>query len=329
MIVIKLTTPWEQDYISQTPAGKAIYQNYKFEINNDCKKCDYWVIWGGLLHAEMVNVNPDNVIYITDEAHDQRLYNEDFLKQFENIASVRTDINARHFYLIHEFAPWYFKKSYDFLTALEPPVKTKNISVVSSNLTWLPGHKKRFDFVNGLMAHFKDKIDVYGRGFNEIRDKYDALIDYKYSIAIENNCLPGYFTEKISECFLTYTMPIYYGCPDIHNYYDSKSIVNIDIDDYAGSFKRIEELIDSNTYNQNLPNIASSRQKFLYTYHMFPAMIKLIENMSKIGSCRLYSGGVQVFPEKEFDNNSTKIDLRKLLLSVRAIIKNKLGRLSQ
>ena len=26
---------------------------------------------------------------------------------------------------------------------------------------------------------------------------------------------PGYFTEKISECYLTHTLPIYFGCPNI------------------------------------------------------------------------------------------------------------------
>jgi hypothetical protein len=329
MVVIKLTTPWQQNYINQTPFGKAVFDNYKFEINNDCTECDYWLIWGGLLQTETVNVYHENVIYITDEAHDQRVFNDDFLRQFINIASVRKDVVAKHLYPIHEFAPWYFNKSYDFLSVLEPPVKTKNISVISSNLTWLPGHKKRFDFVNALMTHFKDKVDVYGRGFNEIPDKYDALIDYKYSVAIENNCIPGYFTEKISECFLTYTMPVYYGCPDVHNYYDGKSMRNIDIDDYEGAFKKIEELIETDPYHQYLPFVEDSRQKFLYTYHMFPAMIELVVRMNKTEERRKSHGGVSIFPEKDFYNKNSKHLSRNIILNAGRKIKKILGKFNQ
>jgi hypothetical protein len=326
MVVIKLTTPWQQDYISQTPSGKAVFDNYRFEINNDCAECDCWLIWGGLSHPETVNVYPENVIYITDEAHDQRVFTEEFLQQFINIASVRKDVVAKNLYPIHEFAPWYFNKSYDFLSVLEPPIKTKNISVISSNLTWLPGHKKRFDFVNGLIAHFKDKVDVYGRGFNEIPDKYDALIDYKYSVAIENNCMPGYFTEKISECFLAYTMPVYYGCPDIHNYYDCKSMINIDINDYQGAFKKIEELIETDPYHQYLPFVEGSRQKFLHTYHMFPAMIELVKNMNKTEKRRKPTDYVRFFPENDFIKNSSKSARNNVLLSGGIKFKNILGK---
>ena len=310
MVVVKLTTSWQQDYYNQTPAGKGIFGQYKFEVNNGCATCDYWIIWGGLKNKEKVMVNPGNVIYVTDEAHDQRIFNNEFLKQFSTIASVRKDLEGDNIVVpIHEFAPWYFNKSYDFLSALQPPKKTKTIAVISSNLTWLQGHKKRFDFVNSIIAHFKDKLDVYGRGFNEIADKYDALIDYKYSVAIENNYISSYFTEKISECFLTYTMPIYYGCPDIDTYYDKRSILTIDINDYESTFKKIEELIDTDPYSNRLPFIADSREHFLHDYHMFPAMIKLIERIKENQQQNIYKSFITILPESGFlDNNKKAVE---------------------
>jgi len=277
--VIKLTTPWSHDYYRQTPGGKGVIGEYKFEINNNCRKCDYWIVWGGVLINEKVKVNTGEVIYITDEAHDRRKFDDKFLNQFFKIATVRNDLGKYDIIPIHEFAPWYMQKSYDFFETLVPPSKTKNLSIVSSNLTWLPGHKRRYDFVMALIDHFKDKIDAFGRGFNPIPDKFDALIDYKYSIAIENNSMPGYFTEKISECFLTYTMPVYYGCPDIGKYYDPKSLFTIDINRRESAFKSIEQLLEDDPYEKRLPFISNSRDTFLHKYHVLPAIIALIESL--------------------------------------------------
>jgi hypothetical protein len=307
MKIIKLTTPWPHDYYKQTPYGTGEYSGYKFQINNGSYECDYWIVWGGLVNSETVYVAPERIIYITDEAHDQRKYNIDFLKQFYKIASVRTDLPVLDVAPIHEFVPWYFKRDYEEITSLQPPYKSKLISVVASDLTWLPGHKKRFAFVNKLIGHFKDKIDVFGWGFNAINDKYDALIDYKYSIAIENNCIPNYFTEKISECFLTYTMPVYYGCPNITEYYEQNSIQGIDIDDYKTAFINIERLIDEDPYQKHLASIINSREKFLSKYHMFPAIVKLIESINNDEKTQdKLKKKVSLIPEEQFHMPSFK-----------------------
>ena len=328
MVIIKLSTPdWPINFYGQTPGGKGVFGNYHFEANTDCKICDYWIIWGGLLKEETVTVDPKNIIYVTDEAHDQRFFNSEFLSQFNNVAKVRKDIVAKNIFAIHEFAPWYFDKSLDFLNALHPPKKTKNISVISSNLIWLPGHKKRFDFVNSLIKHFKDKIDVYGRGFNEIPDKYEGLIDYKYSVAIENNCIPGYFTEKISECYLTYTMPIYYGCPNIESYYDKNSMMPIDINYFEESFRKLEELIDTDPYEQNLPDIISSREKFLNSYHFFPAMVKLVERVKYNKTSEVKPLLVKLLPEIVFSQTRLKDTKNNIIIKAASTVKKFLKKL--
>lgn len=321
MKIIKLTTPWSHDYYSQTPAGRGIYEEFTFEINNDCNKCDFWIIWGGLKNEEKVKVKSGVVIYVTDEAYDQRKFNEEFLDQFQVIATVRKDLDKGIILPIHEFAPWYFKKSYDFLMQLQPPTKSKSIAVITSDLSWLPGHKKRLAFVEALMKEFNGRIDLYGRGFNEIQDKYDALIDYSYSIAIENNSLPGYFTEKISECFLTYTMPVYYGCPDIQKYYDRRSYMSIDINNYDMAFNKINELISKDPYSNHFDYIVESRKRYLTQYHMFPAIIKLLERIMQINSTLKKKIPVMVIPEKNFINNPANLQATKVVQSSRILEK--------
>lgn len=50
----------------------------------------------------------------------------------------------------------------------------------------------------------------------------------QYNIAIENSRHKNYFTEKILDCFLTRTIPIYWGCPNIEDYFNKDGIIQVD-----------------------------------------------------------------------------------------------------
>ena len=111
--------------------------------------------------------------------------------------------------------------------------KNKLVSVIASDKAFLPGHVARLTFLNGV----KDKIDVFGTCQKalfgkEFRDsstgKFDSLKEYAFSIAIENlshEVDDYYFSEKIVDCFLTGTIPIYYGCPNIGKFFDTRGIL--------------------------------------------------------------------------------------------------------
>ena len=101
--------------------------------------------------------------------------------------------------------------------------KSKMISMISSNKNFTEGHKARLGWVEIL----RDQLDLYGRGFNEIKNKEEGLCDYMFSVAIENAQYETYFTEKILDCFATGTIPIYFGAPDIGNYFNLDGIINL------------------------------------------------------------------------------------------------------
>ena len=117
--------------------------------------------------------------------------------------------------------------------------------MVTSNKTITPQQKFRVDFANTN----KNKIDIYGRGFNEITNKEEGLDDYMFSICIENATHNTYFTEKILDCFLTGTVPVYTGTKNITNFFDTDGILfldKIDINDlthnlYQSKIKSIED----------------------------------------------------------------------------------------
>jgi len=276
-MIVKFTTAWNENYSKFLMDNDNSNKSIEFKINDATSICDYWVIWGGIKKEETVLCPPENIFYITDEAHEMRFYNQEFLNQFSSIYAVRDDLEHRSIIKIHEPQIWYFNQSFDELAFLKPIQKSKKISVVCSDLTWLQGHKNRFSFVNKLIGHFKDKIDVYGRGFNPLEDKWEALAPYQFSIAIENNQIPNYFTEKISECFLAYTVPVYFGCPNVHQYYHSNAFIDIDIFNYKRSFETIEQIIDTpNLYNQYFENVKNARDSYFQNYFLFEWLKKIL-----------------------------------------------------
>jgi hypothetical protein len=108
--------------------------------------------------------------------------------------------------------------------------KAKNVSIIASfkkNTEW---QQLRHDAI----SRFGDKIDgVYGNGYNRIDYKLEALRDYRYSIVTENDVTNDFFTEKINDCFLVGTIPIYCGTDFIDEYFNTDGILQ---------FRTIQEL---------------------------------------------------------------------------------------
>jgi len=281
MIIVKLDIfPWkinQKEFNFYTPNNDGIIENFKFEVNNNCLNCDFWVIRGDIPKPfSKVKCPPQNIIFITDEPHKEKKYNSNYLMQFSAIITQRKDILHYNIISNFEMVPWlFFEKKYSFLKNSNTiDFKKKEICIISSNETLLSGHRERFAFVNKVIGHFKDRIDVYGRGFKSFKCKYEVLKNYKYSIAIENSVYESYFTEKINECYLADTMPIYFGCPNIEEFYDKESLVKIDINSFNDSVKTIETALKDKLFEKNASLLKIQKEKYLEKYH-FP--IRLVE----------------------------------------------------
>lgn len=53
------------------------------------------------------------------------------------------------------------------------------------------------------------------------------LFDSQFHLAIENSKTPHYFSEKLIDAFITKTIPIYWGCPNIDRYFNPDGIISI------------------------------------------------------------------------------------------------------
>ena len=108
--------------------------------------------------------------------------------------------------------------------------KTKLCSYVTSTKTITPQQRFRVDLLNKLKrGGFPNTPDLFGRGHNPMPEsrlgKYLSLSDYAFSINIENMVQDHYFSEKIIDCFLCGTIPIYFGARKINNYFNADGIL--------------------------------------------------------------------------------------------------------
>lgn len=310
MLKVKLSYPsswdvgWGDDmYKKETPARSGNWGNIQYFINEEIDECDYWFVFDNIdgYFVEKTKCPRDNVFFITGEVKSFWKYTRSFLKQFAGIITVRNDINHDNIYKEQHICVWHIKKDYDYLKSLSPVNKTKNLSAIISSSNFQEGHKKRFDFINQLKKTLKDEVDWYGRGVNPINDKWDGLNLYRYSIAIENSCYQDYFTEKILDCFLSYTMPIYYGCPNIYKFFPKESLILIDIHDFEYSINKIKNAIDEKLYEKNFDAIVSARNKILNEISFFPFLSNWINRHYKQYGSRLKKNKVLV-KVKEYDN---------------------------
>jgi hypothetical protein len=76
-----------------------------------------------------------------------------------------------------------------------------------------------------VIDKFRNQIDLYGRGYLDIADKSIGLNDYYFSICMENLTYSNGYSEKITDCFATGTIPIYYGSPDIGEVFNEDGII--------------------------------------------------------------------------------------------------------
>jgi len=132
--------------------------------------------------------------------------------------------------------------------------KTKICSTIVSTKKSTIGHKLRHD----IISKYNKNIDVYGRGYSPVKYKISALKDYMFSITIENCKIDYYFTEKLIDCFMTGTIPIYYGCPSISKFFDVNGMIIIDkIDD----MKKIIPSLSKELYINKISSIKSNFEK--------------------------------------------------------------------
>jgi hypothetical protein len=300
LVVVKVLSDTNIDgFIHQSPNSLGEYGDVKF-VFDDRTECDYVVVINQVLKKTNVFCNPQNIWALMMEPPIDGFF--DFTR-FGHERYGRVFISKKttdHFRYVnsHIMTPWHMGMSYDEILNYEIGKKEKPLSCISSNKSFLPGHKKRIDFVEKLKKTDLE-IDFFGRGSNPIEDKWQALYSYKYSIAIENSSSYNYWTEKLSDCFMAYTIPIYYGCTNISDYFPQGAILKIDINDFEGSKRVISEALQGDYYEKNFDALIEARKLYLKDYHFFPCIAKhIIKDIQDSKDNHKHKQEVEILPLK-------------------------------
>ena len=251
----------------QTPGGMGRWENIEFYINQPVEECDAWFIYDGLPGNESTICPPENIVLLTAEPSSFKRYHQDWLQQFPLLITSQRGVRHPNVRLSHTALPWLMKKSYDELTTAGIPEKSRPLSVIASTKTTTRGHRQRLNLVRHLVEHLP--MDVYGRGFAPLEDKWTGLAPYRYSIAIENSAHPDYWTEKITDCFLAGTIPIYFGCPNIADFFPAKSFIPLDVRDNRHALLQLKDILANDDYEARKAALLEAQDRVLHQHNLF------------------------------------------------------------
>lgn len=197
------------------------------------------------------------------------------------------------------FGEWWIKYDYDYLSNLKPEMsKSKKLGAIVSNANSQAYHKKRLTW---LEEFTKSNIDfnLYGRiiptspnmlkyyrgpcgsmdargavsanGNDHMSGKEQVYENHEYMIEFDATG-ENYFSERIFDCLLLWSVPIYWGGSNLHKYIPSKSFIYLDIDKYNLDMLNFED----EGYLNRLPYIAQARNLLLNKYQIWPRVHEAI-----------------------------------------------------
>ena len=102
--------------------------------------------------------------------------------------------------------------------------KSRACSLIASGKRDQEGHRLRHRIVETVRAEGLD-IQIMGRGYAPFGRKEEGLAPFRYSVVIENSREPSYITEKLIDACLCRTVPIYWGAPDVAEWFDPAGLI--------------------------------------------------------------------------------------------------------
>lgn len=279
MKVIRIIKNWDKpDIFRQTPKNLGNWENFHFTYETK-EECDYVIVFNYSSKDVRLSVPRENIWCIMQEPPNEYFrYRHKANRVYFRVFTQDNSLKGERYIHSQPALPWHVDKSYDSLKKCKLANKPLKLSCITSNKRDFQGQRQRMEFLEKVKE--KLPIDIFGKGINPIKDKWDGLYPYQYSLAIENFSGPNYWSEKLADCFLAWTMPIYYGCTNIDDYFPKDSLVKIDIND-PSVFKKIKEIISSDLWKKRREKIAYARELILEKYQFFPFISEKIKNWEK------------------------------------------------
>jgi hypothetical protein len=289
MTLVRIVKGWiGPDFLHQTPSQTGIWDNIKFTFD-PVDECDFLIMLNNQMKEDVTVKCPEENIWVLMQEPYMKGHSDWMIERHDPFARVFTNYipsGDSKYIVSHPADPWHVGRSFDKLVSCSIPQKEKDISWIAGNPTDLPGHFKRKSFLNYARKDNSLNIDYFGRAIRFIEDKWDGLAPYKYSIVLQNSSSPDYWTDMLADCFLSWTVPIYYGCTNLESYFPEESFIRIDINQHESSVETIKKVLQEDSWKKRLPALEKARNLILYKYQFFPHVSNLIRSYGSEGKER-------------------------------------------
>lgn len=185
---------------------------------------------------------------------------------------------------------WSSKHTYQEMLNFKRKERPKKLCTIVSNKRHCHGHLKRLAFVKSFCKKYPGIMDVYGIGMDQEdlgdnfkesssfgdNEKFDWASQYDYCLTLENDSGLGCASEKLSDVFMAYTIPIYWGSTNVDTYFSPESFYKIDIDN-GGAVEDLMDIISKPVEPSMIEEISKSRKKIMDVYNWLPTAKRIIE----------------------------------------------------
>ncbi len=304
--------PWRR----QLPNGQSLFNGVDFFV--PVSEADIVFVYDALPEKKVIIKKTVPTVFVVSEPENVKRYNPDFLTQFDAIVTSDRKTQHPNRIFVQAGLPWHIgsmSKSGQFLDkpmvfedfAEYTPRKTKLVSVVSSNKDFTEEHRERLAFVTKLKEALGEQIDVFGRGINDFSDKKDVLDAYRYHISLENCAIEDYWTEKLSDPYLSLTFPIYHGCPNVTDYFPKNSLKAINIYQPDEAIEIIKEVIASDLAEKNKNHLLEARRRVMHEHNLFGLLAKIANELADVNKNVVKSGNKHFYQERKFMDSNTRL----------------------
>lgn len=278
--------PWP--YLRQTPEGDGRWKSLTFGLYAPSSEGDWLVVYDEPAGKLSTLIPLKRRILFISEPPEMKRYPTAYLNQFGTVVSpMRLPGYRGRLVQRQSSLPWHYgvdmslgadrsSSAMGWTDLCSDKPKSQILSVICSNKVVVSHHRRRLAFVARLKERLGDKVDVFGRGFNEIDDKAGAIGPYRYHVVLENNVLDHFWTEKLADAWLGDSFPIFAGCNNADEYFSRESFARIDIRRTEEAIDQIEALIASDTWERSRKAVRESRRRVMEEYNLFAEVERIV-----------------------------------------------------
>lgn len=138
--------------------------------------------------------------------------------------------------------------------------KDRDVSILSSDKVMCELH--RFRLALAKMCKAEGLADTYGRfdGGDYVKSVDETLDRYRFSFIIENDISDYYFSERLTSCLASQTIPIYVGARKISEFFNTDGMILLEKPDLELAKEALKKC-NRQTYEEKLPAVLENYER--------------------------------------------------------------------